>query len=171
MELIEKIKSGKTRAVAVLGVAGLLLIIISSVLPEKKQSDQPAGELNNITSSGSVEYCRETEKKLEEFLEKIDGAGDVEVYLTVKGSEKYVYTAEEKKVKSENKTEEEEKYVIVGGGSEREPLIETIEAPEITGAVIICTGGESPVVEERIYKAVSSALGISTGRIYVTKMK
>ncbi|MDE7105413.1 MAG: hypothetical protein K2O36_05985, partial [Ruminococcus sp.] len=124
-----------------------------------------------INSVDTNDYCRETEQKLEEFLKKIDGAGDVEVYLTIKSSERYVYAAEEKKVKSENKTEEEEKYVIIGGGSEREPLIETVEAPEVTGAVIVCTGGDSPVVEERIYKAVSSALGISTSKIYVTKMK
>lgn len=170
MELIEKIKSGKTAAVTVLGVAGLLLIIISSVLPEKKQSAPPSADLN-VNSVDSSDYCHETEQKLEEFLKKIDGAGDVKVYLTIKSSERYVYVAEEKKVKSENKTEEEEKYVIVGGGSEREPLIETVEAPEITGAVIVCTGGGSPVVEERIYKAASAALGISTGKIYVTKMK
>lgn len=170
MELIDKIKSRKTAAVTFLGVAGLLLIIISSVLPEKKQSAPPTTDLT-INSVDTSDYCRETEQKLEEFLKKIDGAGDVEVYLTIKSSERYVYAAEEKKVKSENKTEEEEKYVIIGGGSEREPLIETVEAPEVTGAVIVCTGGDSPIVEERIYKAVSSALGISTSKIYVTKMK
>ena len=60
---------------------------------------------------------------------------------------------------------------MTGGGGQREPLIETVQAPAITGAVVACTGCGDPAVEERIYRAVSAALGIPTSRIYVTKMK
>lgn len=169
MSLIEKFKEKKTVAVTVLGAVGLLLIMISSVLPDKKQSAPlPSADLP-VSTFTPDSYRLETENRLKEFLEKIDGAGDVEVYLTVGSGERYIYASEEKKFKSDNKTEEENKYVIFG--SEKEPLVETVENPEITGAVIACTGGGSPIVEERIYKAVSSALGISTNKIYVTKMK
>lgn len=166
MPLIDKLKENKTVLATVVGIVGLLLIMISTVLPDKEQST-PSTEVSETVDNES--YRIETEIRLKEFLEKIDGAGDVEVYLTVGSSEKYVYASEEKKVKTDNKTEEENKYVIFG--SEKEPLIETVETPEITGAVIACTGGGSPVVEERIYKAVSSALDIPTSKIYVTKMK
>lgn len=169
MELIKKLKEKKTTVITVLGIVGLLLIMISTVLPDKKQSDVLPKEdiVSDVINVDS--YRIETEQRLKDFLEKIDGAGEVEVYLTVGSGERYIYAAEEKTVKSDNKTEEENKYVTYG--SSKEPLLETVETPEITGAVIVCTGGESPTVEERIYKAVSSALGISTGKIYVTKMK
>ena len=49
--------------------------------------------------------------------------------------------------------------------------IETVETPAITGAVIACSGFDSPAVQEQIYRAVSAALGIPTGKIYVTKLK
>lgn len=166
MQLIDKFKENKTVLAAAAGTVGLLLIMISTVLPDKEQS-APSAEISETVDSES--YRIETESRLKEFLKKIDGAGDVEVYLTVGSSEKYVYASEEKKVKTDNKTEEENKYVIFG--SEKEPLVETVETPEITGAVIACTGGGSPVVEERIYKAVASALDIPTSKIYVTKMK
>ncbi len=166
MPLIDKLKENKTVLAAAAGAVGLLLIMISTVLPDKEQS-APSAEISETADNES--YRIETESRLKEFLEKIDGAGDVEVYLTVGSSEKYVYASEEKKVKTDNKTEEENKYVIFG--SEKEPLVETVETPEITGAVIACTGGGSSVVEERIYKAVSSALDIPTSKIYVTKMK
>lgn len=170
MELVEKIKriAGEKKsaaAITVLGVAGLLLIMISSFLPENKKEKSPVDTAPEY-SAGS--YCRETEEKLEDFLKKIDGAGEVDVYITVGTGVQYVYAAEEKRSVSENKTEEEEKYVMVGGNS-REPLLEKIEAPEITGAVIVSTGCGSPAVEERIYRAASAALGIPTYKIYVTK--
>lgn len=169
MNLLEKLKEKKTTVVMILGVVGLLLIMISSVFADKEQSDPLPSEKSVSETADYNNYRLEMEKRLEEFLGKIEGAGDVEVFLTVGSSERYVYAEEEKKVKSDNKTEEENKYVIYGSG--KEPLVETVKTPQITGAVIICTGGDSPAVEERIYKAVSSALGISTGKIYVTKMK
>lgn len=165
----ESLGGKKAAAVTILGMAGLFLVMLSSILPDKKQTEAPdAAEFQTYTAE---EYCRSTEKRLEEFLKNIEGAGDVEVYLTVGTTERYVYAAEEKKTMSENKTEREAKYVIVGGGGEREPLIETVEVPEITGAVVVCKGCGDPAVQERIYRAASAALGIPTGKIYVTKMK
>lgn len=176
MKIAEKIGSMKkdkktVTAVMILGMGGLLLIMLSSLLPGKKQS---GGTQEYVSSSGfsdSADYCHETERKLESFLETIDGAGKVRVYLTVGTDQRYVYAREEKLSRSENKTEEEEKYVMIGGGNEKSALIETVEVPEITGAVIACTGCDSPVVTERIYKAVSAALGIPSGKIFVTKLE
>ena len=76
-----------------------------------------------------------------------------------------------KESKNDNKTEEEEKYVIIGSGSEKKALIESVEVPKITGAVILCSGGESAYVREQLYKAVSAALDLPTARIYVTKLR
>jgi stage III sporulation protein AG len=49
--------------------------------------------------------------------------------------------------------------------------VETVETPQITGAVIICKGCNSPVVEERMYRAAAAALNLPTADIYVTIMK
>ena len=161
---------GSAIAVTALGTAGLLLILISSFLTDRKQPAPQAPDTVS-TASQSESYCRDTEERLRGFLRRIDGAGEVEVYLTVGTGERYVYAAEGRKSSQDNRTEEEKKYVMTGGGGQREPLIETVQAPAITGAVVACTGCGDPAVEERIYKAVSAALGISTARIYVTKMK
>ena len=173
MEIYEKLKNivkeKKTTAVVILGLAGLVLIMISSFDTGKNTADskdtKPVSE--EITAES---YCRETEKRLEDFLENIDGAGDVKVYLSVGTGEKYVYAVEKNSKSSENQKEEDIKYVIVGG-CEKSALVETVRTPEITGAVIACTGCGSPAVQERIYKAVSSALGLPTSKIFVTQMK
>lgn len=155
-------------AVAVLVTAGIILIMLSSFSADKKETKSSC---EKPQTDFAQDYCSQTEERLRVFLEKIEGAGEVEVYLTIGSGERYVYVSEEKRSESENKTEEEEKYVLIGGSSSREPLIETVEVPKITGAVIVCTGCKSPVVEERIYKAAAAALDIPTADIYVTIMK
>ena len=154
--------------VLILGAAGLLLILLSSLMPgtgSKEKSKVPDPDADTAV------YCIETEQRLEGFLSQIEGAGRVRVYLTVGSGEQYVYAKEAKSSRSENKTEEEEKYVMTGGGSEKNALIETVRTPEITGAVIACTGCGDPAVTERIYRAASAALGIPTGKIYVTTLE
>jgi len=153
-----------------LGIAGLIFIMLSSIVPDKENNGIP--EHNAVSeSSGADSYRIETEKRLENFLSSIDGAGNVKVYLTVGSDERYVYATEGKRSKSENKTEEERKYVMIGSGNEKSALVETVQTPVITGAVIACEGADNPAVQEQIYKAASAALGISTGQIYVTKLK
>lgn len=152
------------------GIFGMLLIMISSLLPTEKH--QPVAEAE---TSGSVaeaeEYCRMTEKRLEEFLSSIEGAGEVKVYLTVGSGERYIYASEGRTSRGESKNEEEKKYVIIGKGGEKNALVETIEVPEISGAVIACDGGGSASVREQMYRSAAAALGISTSKIYVTKLR
>jgi len=174
MGVIEKlggIPKGRklTALITFCGIAGLILIMLSSLFPEEKECEKVADISSESISA--EEYCKETEEKLSKFLSSIEGAGEVKVYLTVSSNEKYVYAKEGKRSKSERGTEEEQKYVIVSNGSTKNPLVETVEAPEITGAVVACRGCGSPLVQERIYKAVSTALGLPTGRIYVTSLE
>ena len=170
-DLISSLKSDKKAltAVTVLGAAGLLLIMLSSLMPDKETEKKKSSEA--VTEAVQKDYCAETEARLTEFLSGIDGVGRVEIFLTVSGNEEYIYATEGKKSSSENKTEEEYSYVMVGGGSNETALIETVISPEIIGAVIACTGCSDPSVQEEIYETVSTALGIPTSRIYVTKLK
>lgn len=153
-----------------LGIAGLIFIMLSSVIPDGKNDSTT--EHNAVSEiSGADSYRIETEKRLEDFLSSIDGAGDVKVYLNVGTDGRYVYATEGRRSRSENKTEEERKYVMIGTGNEKSALVETVQNPVVTGAVVACTGADSPAVQEQIYKTVSSALGIPTGQIYVTKLR
>lgn len=173
MEVFEKLKNmSKDRkmltAVTILGMSGLLLIMISSLTDDKAEKKP---EKNTVNQNVYSDYCNETEKRLEDFLRSVEGAGDVRVYLTVGSSERYIYATEGRKSKSDERTEVEEEYVIVGNSGDKTALVETVETPEIEGAVIACTGCGNPVVEERMYKAASAALGIPTGKIFVTILK
>ncbi|WP_295075134.1 hypothetical protein [Ruminococcus sp.] len=150
------------------GIAGLLLIMISSLLPE---NDSVEKNTKDEYSKKAGEYSVFVENRLSDFLSRIDGAGEVRVYISVVSSEKYIYATEGRSSRSENKTDVEEKCVIVGSGSEKNALVETVENPRINGAVVLCSGGDSPIVCERVYNAVSAALGLPLGNIYVSKLR
>ena len=172
MELKERLRrllSSKRGAAVItaLGAAGMLLIMVSELIPEGREEEREQPE---STAAYADSYCAETEQRLEEFLGHIEGAGEVEVYLSVAGGEEYEYAAERRESRTDNRTEEEKKYVIVSGEGGKSALIERIEAPEITGAAVLCSGGDQPIVQERIYRAVSAALELPATKIYVTKI-
>jgi len=154
------------RAVVIFGAAGLLLIMLSPVL-SGGSSRSSSVKTPELTSVSGEEYCAGMQQKLEAFLRNVEGAGEVKVFLKVGSEQRYVYATESRQSRSDNRSEEEEKYVLIGGNSGKSALIETIETPVIEGAVILCSGGRDPAVQERIYRAASAALGISTARIYV----
>ena len=153
-------------AVVLLGTAGLILIMLSSVFSGGKRADTGTKSPELISVSGE-EYCEGMQRRLEAFLGNVEGAGEVRVFLKVGSEQRYVYATEGKQSRSDNRCEEEEKYVLIGGNNGKSALIETVQTPVIEGAVILCSGGRDPAVQERIYRAASAALGISTARIYV----
>lgn len=90
-------------------------------------------------------YSTEIESDLQTVISKIDGAGETRVLLTMENSVEYVYLHD-----STTKTKEIE--------------------PLIRGVLIVCEGGDDPVVVERITEAVTKALDISTAKVCVTKL-
>ncbi|MGN0614288.1 MAG: hypothetical protein ACI4JB_10380 [Porcipelethomonas sp.] len=117
------------------------------------------------------EYEADMEKKLKKTLESIDGVGEAEVMVTVTGTQEYIYAQEEKVKNGENDYSAESEYVIIGSGGEKQALLKKVVNPEISGVVIICEGGESNIVKERVYSTISAAFNIPTQKIYVTKLK
>lgn len=165
-EILKKVNIDRQKLIIILGIAALALILVSAIIP-KNSRQQPAPEQEEFSAE---EFCARTEQRLEEFLEDIDGVGRVKVMINVAGSQKYIYASEGRQSRSENKSEEETKYVMIGSGSDKSALVETVRSPEITGVVVACTG-DSPQVREQVYRTAAAALGIQTSKIYVTKMK
>ena len=177
MRLTDRLRelcSGKkgTAAAVVLGMLGLLLILVSSLFPDG--DGDPYEEPNPAAPdslSAAEEYRIDTENRLAEFLSRIEGAGEVEVFITVGSSERSVYAAAVKRSETPERREVDEDYVIVSEGGSSNALLEAVETPEITGVAVICTGGGSPAVQERVYRAAAAALGVPTSCIYVTSME
>ena len=170
--LMEFIKGGKGRKLLVAaGLIGIALILLSEVLPKKTAQ--------TVAKASADEFIEKTEEKLAALLGSIEGAGQCQVMVTLENGVQYVYATEEKvnsnRVedaggdKLSQKDDTEQKIIIVDTDNGRQGLLVTEIQPTVKGVVIICEGGDQPLVQERIKDAVTTALNISSKRVCVTK--
>ncbi|MEG0178455.1 MAG: hypothetical protein RR573_07810 [Oscillospiraceae bacterium] len=177
--IIEKIfgkdKSLYSKIIFAVGIIGILLIFISSVLPMKSKNTKDKGD-EYISES---EYISVTEAKLTEMLAKMHGVGSVKVMITLESDGDYIYAQNERSdnekqdANNENQSEKhsyESEHIILDNGNDKKALVETHLAPEVKGVAVICTGGGDITVISKVTEMISALLNVSTNRICVTKM-
>lgn len=136
-------KSEKIKTfIIIAGFVGIGLIFISTFFNFNISSNEEAPE----TSENAVEeYCADMQASIKDMVESIEGVGNAKVLLTIENSVEYVYLENR-----DTKTKEIE--------------------PVIRGVVVVCQGGDNPIVVERVLSAVTKALNISTSKVCVTKL-
>ena len=53
----------------------------------------------------------------------------------------------------------------------KEALVKKTLEPKISGAVVVCEGGDNIQISEKVIRAVSTALGISSSKVCVEDKK
>ena len=135
-------ESEKTRKIIIMvGVIGIALIFISSFVDLGSDGSSKADEAGFSVTT----YSTEIESDLQGIISHIEGAGTTEVLLTMENSVEYVYLDD-----STTKTKEIQ--------------------PVIRGVLVVCQGGDDPVVAQRITDAVTKALDISAAKVCITKL-
>lgn len=162
---------------AIAAIVVMFLLFSGSIFGNSKKSNTTQTE----TKIDIKKYTSETELKLKQMLEKVDGVGNCDVMLTVETGIEYVYATEQtidnntvKNIdsnyeKNEAKTNEKEKLIIVndGNGGEKALIKKEIQ-PKIQGVAIICDGGSSAIVKSRVIDAVTTLLNITSDKVCVT---
>ncbi len=150
-----------------LGIVGICLIFLSSVVPKeekhKQQSNQEQAQVAEIQS------------QLKHLIENIEGVGKVEIMLTLDTESERIYatnqTVEQNQSQQNKTSRQESSHVILGGGAGQQPLVETTYMPQVRGVAVVCEGAENITVVSRITDTVSVVLDLPASRICVTKMK
>lgn len=172
----------KIKLVVALGLAGMLLILLSQFWPGKKA--EPDNTALGESQFTSAEYAAELETRLTDLLCGMSGVGETKVFITLEDSGETVYAQEEKR--NTDKQQEtgaaeasgkitqrenvEQKYIIVDGSTGKEALIKSQLQPKIQGVVVVCEGAGNPVTEQSIIHVVTTALNIPTTRVCVVKI-
>lgn len=172
-----------------IGGAGIMLILCSDSCSGKRDAadEVVVDSLVDVSSSStdSHKYVENLEDKLEQLIEGIDGAGDVEVMITVKNTSTKEVLRESSV--SENKLNEtdssggsrdsydiskDESVVLTEeGNSIKSPFVISEAAPQVEGVAVIAKGGDSPIVKEKITGIIKALFGIEINKIAVGKMK
>ena len=90
--------------------------------------------------------------------------------LTFDSSPKYYYAVETTKSVDIDSMKNEEKYVITENDDKEEPIVIKVEEAKIRGAAVICEGGNSAIIREKITETVCAVLGIKVNQVSVAKM-
>lgn len=163
----------RKKLIVFLGIAGMLLILLSELMPDKKQekSNEPAAS-DDISSDM---YKQQLEKELCDILSKIDGVGETKVMLTLDGTTEYIYAQNlDTTIDTDESSKRESsrnEIVITESGGDKKALVKKIIRPQVTGVLIACTGGDDIHNREKIIGAASAVLGIPASRVYVAGLK
>ncbi|MBR6902360.1 MAG: hypothetical protein IKN39_00540 [Clostridia bacterium] len=172
--ILKKIPAMKInpKLLLILGISGMVLILISSLIPSSSKKVQTENE-----SIDAEQYRKAVESSVCDIVTGITGDKKPTVVITLESGIRYNYadskesdtSASTGKEIEENRKATKQSYITVrtSDGGEK-PLIVTEIMPEIRGVAIVCSLGDSPPVAEKIQNAVTAALNITSQRVYVS---
>lgn len=155
-------------------IVAILFLAFGSFPGREKvqETEEKAGEKEILTG----EYITKLEKRLVSVLEKIEGAGEVSVFLSFESGGEKVLAIDEKTESEDTSTEREteekhqkEQTVVLrkDTGGENPYVIEK-RLPQPTGVLVIAKGARSESVKQELYEAVKALFGLSAHRIKVS---
>ena len=128
-------------------IIGVLLLLISSFDFSKKDEKDTSSYL----------YTEALEKKIEEFLKKVDGIYEAKVIVTLDTTEEKVYAQNSSGLD----------YILTNEGA---PISITEIYPTVRGVAIACTNGDEDETKMKITELISAYLGISSNRIKIVSI-
>ena len=112
------------------------------------------------------------EHKLSSLLSKVEGAGDVEVILTIAAGEEIIYQTNIDQGNSDTSSNNHINTVTVTDSDRNQSgLIKQVKTEIYQGAIVVCEGANNPSVRLAIVDAVSRVTGLGANCISVLKMK
>lgn len=176
-------KIGKDK-LAILFVCGVLLLLLSWPAGSSKK-EKTVSETEEVKEEETVtqeEYAEKIEKKLENMLSKVEGAGRVKVMITLKNSGEKV-TLKDAPYSQETDTQREdgretqssrfsteETTVLVETQAGTEPYVINEKEPQVEGVLILVEKMERAELKNEISEAVEALFGVPTHKIKVMKM-
>lgn len=156
-------------AVIAVGVLLLLSAGLPVSEPEKETEAQAESAFDLQTFQQSVA----------DSLAQIEGAGRVEVLLSLEAGEESVYASDVNQSSqstggssdSTSETYQSTMSILSDGSYGETPVLIKSKYPTFRGAVILCEGADSDTVRLQIVQAVSALCGISSDHISISKLK
>ena len=170
------------------------IVIINIIWNEDKnssnhkdlQNDTSKQLANTNTSSSEVSMntTNELEVKLEEILSKIQGVGEVNVFINYSESSEMIPMYNENTQTSNTEetdtsggtrkieeTDSQKEIIYEESNGEKTVITQKVVEPQIEGAIITAKGAGSAEVKTSIIQAVEAVTGLATHKIQVFEME
>ena len=166
-------------------ICGFFLIAVS--LPEKKEDseasriDGTSQNINYDTDENDL-YIEKMEERLAGILQMMEGAGRVEVMITLASSSETVINKDrvyEDDSEKENgasgkenvKMVRKEETVFTEKEGNQSPYIIKTVVPSVEGIIVVMDGGNNPQVAGAVTEAVQALFHVEAHKIKVLKME
>jgi len=166
-KLFEDNKNKKLIWIVLVGCIGILMISVSELTAN---DNSEYTERKDQYTFLAEEQTLMLEAKLEEKISEISGAGKTSVMITADSSKEYFYAENHSENSEETEKSIEREFVVIEGENGDEPIVLKIKESKIRGVLVICEGGDNPVIKEKIIEAVCALLDVSSNSVSVAKM-
>ncbi|MGN0998243.1 MAG: hypothetical protein ACI4PO_01665 [Faecousia sp.] len=147
----------------------LVLILGLSLMLIPNSAKQKSAQTDSVESTAPS--CESLDRRLEDILSQIQGAGKVQVMLTIQSGEEILYQTDQKISSGSSGTSQWDTVIITDANRAESGLITQVIAPTYKGAIIVCEGADKASVRLAVVEAVSKVTGLGADRISVLKMK
>ncbi len=195
-ELISKGKEGNSKKnvenlVVFVVILVITIIIINNIWNGNKETTKQQNEntsskqLAKISDNVNQNNYNESdlETKLENILTKIQGVGEVQVFINYSASNEVVAMYNENSkisnteetddsggIRKIQETDSQKEIIYQEQNGEKIPITQKIIQPKIEGAIITAKGAENANIKTNIIQAVEAVTGLATHKIQVFEM-
>ena len=117
--------------------------------------------------SSDKSYVSNLQNSLKNILSDVDGAGKINVLITVDGSEEEVVLKNVETVVENGVKTAVESIVLVAG----KPYVVKVNNPKVLGVVVVCEGADALEVKLKIIEIVTTTLKVDADSVRIIKMK
>lgn len=148
-----------------------------------QNSKQLAQNMNNTTIETSSNTSKELEKNLETILSRIQGVGEVKVFINYSESSEIIpmYNESAKNSNTEEtdtqggirkiqEQDSQKEIIYKEDNGEKIPITKKIVEPKVQGAIITAKGAGDVNIKTSIIQAVEAVTGLATHKIQVFEM-
>lgn len=155
----------KKQAVIIFGLIGVVLILLSELVPSTAD-----GKSKTNTSTDYESYVSSLESRTQNIISSIDGVGKCRVMITLEQTDESVFAKNTDESSQNGNFSKKSEYVLYENANNDEPILVKQYFPKVYGVVIVCQGGDDTAVRERVISSVSALYDIPYSKISVSKL-
>lgn len=162
LELFQK-KDKRNIIIICAAAVAVFLIFFSELIPSTEAPEK------SVKEDDYAGYVESLSKQLTDIISGMEGVGSCSIMITLESTKESVYAENAEASSSQSSNSQNSEYVIYNDDNGDSPLLLKEEMPRVAGVAVVCSGGDSEAVRERIVDCVCALFSIPSSRVSVSK--